>query len=345
MKRSGRFAVALTAVAACAYPRSRRTDARVVRDCAREAIDAEGPRALAREALSLVAAGLRVRFGAAAVELGRAPWRAALAALTYPLAVALLLVWTFGFVPRYDHWPLGEGWALLLGGSLVAVFGAALRSRWLTVGGAAAVLVAAAAPYLGFGVVPPTLGTPSFYRGSAVDIGVSSLLPTLLLVAGGLALPRGGRPPAGRAVVRLVAGVVPAGVAAIALLPYATPVPSLIYWPMDHPLVRSTFVTFGAPYRWPWVTPSRYLIAILAIALAVAVVVTWWQARRRPERALATGLVLASIAYPVAWVITRTEAVGAPWWFLNPPYPQLLTLLPALLAFALIRRAGRKHAG
>ena len=67
--------------------------------------------------------------------------------------------------PRYDHWPLGEGWVMLLGGSLVAVVGAALRSRWLTAAGAGAVFVAAAAPYLGFGTEVALHDTPSFFAG------------------------------------------------------------------------------------------------------------------------------------------------------------------------------------
>ena len=70
---TGRFADALTAIAARAYPRARRTDARVVRDCAREAIAADGTRALARESASLVTGGLRARVRVASLELGRAP--------------------------------------------------------------------------------------------------------------------------------------------------------------------------------------------------------------------------------------------------------------------------------
>jgi hypothetical protein len=69
-------------------------------------------------------------------------------------------------------------------------------------------------------------------------------------------------------------------------------------------------------------------------------VVTWRQSRTHPERTLATGLVLASIAYPLTWVATRTEAFHAPYWMLNGPKPLLLTVLPALLALALMRRAG-----
>ena len=132
---SRRLTDALTGLAARTYPRSRRADAVAVRDCAREAIDASGARLLAREGSSLVFAGLRARGGVATRELVHAPWRAALSVLALPLATAILLVWTFGFVSRYDHWPLGEGWALLLGGSLLAVIGAALERRWLVVAG------------------------------------------------------------------------------------------------------------------------------------------------------------------------------------------------------------------
>lgn len=336
---TGRFADELTAIAARAYPRSRRTDARVVRDCAREAIAADGLRALVRELVSLLGAGLRARVGVAALELVRAPWRAALGALTLPLAAALLLVWTFGFVPRYDHWPLGEGWGLLLGGSLTAVLGAALRSRWLTAGGAAATFIAAAAPYLGFGTEMALSQTPSFFRGWSVDFGAASLLPTLLLVAGGLSLPGGPRPPLRLTLARLTAGLIPAAIAAVALLPYATPKPTLIYLhtgPDSDPITR-----VGPPYSMPWLPPSRGLLVILGIALALAVIVTWRRSRARRERALATGLVLASVAYPLTWVLTRTEALNAPYWLLNGPYPLLLAALPALLALTLMRRAGR----
>ncbi len=337
---TGRLADALTALAVRAYPRSRRSDARVVRDCARDAIAVEGARALARESGSLVTAGLRARVRAGALELGRAPWRAALGALTLPLATALLLVWTFGFVPRYDHWPLGEGWVLLLGGSLIAVVGAALRSRWLTAGGAAATFTAAAAPYFGFGTGTALAQTPSFFHGSGVDVGAATLLPTLLLVAGGLSLPRSLRPSVRLVLARLAVGLVPAAIAAVALVPYATPKPTIIYTYTGPG--NDLGISFGAPYFMPWLPPSRGLLVILGIALATAVVVTWWQSRARPERVLATGLVLASVAYPVTWVATRTDALHAPWWLLNPPYPQLLTALPALLALVLMRRAGRK---
>lgn len=340
---TGRFSDALTAIAAHAYPRSRATDARVVRDCAREAIAADGPRALARESASLFTAGLRARVGATGLELRHAPWRAALSALTLPLAAALLLMWTFGFVPRYDRWPLGEGWILLLGGSLIAVLGAALRSRWLTASGAAATFVAAVAPYLGFGTEMAPSGTASFFHGRGVDFGAASLLPTLLLIAGGLSLPRGPRQPLRLVLAGLAAGVVPAAIAAVALLPHATPKPSVVYT-YGPPVGSDPVMSFGPPYFMPWLPPSKHLITILAIALAVAIVVTWWQSSARPERALATGLVLASVAYPLTWVAIRTEALSVPYWLLNGSYPLLLTVVPALLALALVRRASRAHA-
>ena len=128
-----------------------------------------------------------------------------------PLAATLLCVWTFGFVPRYDRWPLGEGWAMLLGGSLVAVVGAALRSRWLTAAGAGAVLVAAAAPYRGFGTEVALNDTPSFFAGSGVDIGAASLLPTLLLVGAALTLPRGRERSVRVVLDRVVLGLRPDG--------------------------------------------------------------------------------------------------------------------------------------
>ena len=164
-------------------------------------------------------AGMRTRIGLAATEFRHAPWRDALSVLALPLAATLLLVWTFGFISRYDHWPLGEGWALLLGGSLLAVIGAALARRWLTVAGAIAVFVAAASPYVGFGTDVAIADTPSFFQGWSVDIGVASLLPTLLLVAAGLSLRRSPARPASAVHARLAAGLGPALLAAVYLFP------------------------------------------------------------------------------------------------------------------------------
>jgi hypothetical protein len=340
MKRR-RLSDAITALAARTFPRARRRDARAVRDCAREAIDAHGLRALPPESLSLALAGMRARRAVALIELRHAPWRAALRTLTLPLATALLLLWTFGFVPRYDHWPLGEGWALLLGGSLLAVLGAALQHRWLTAVGALAAFVAAAAPYVGLGTETAIADTPSFFHGWSVDLGAASLLPTLLLVAGALSLPRSPSRRLGRVVTRLALGVLPSAVAVLALLPEATPKPTYgmgYYGPHSEPVV---FV--GPPYPMPWLPPSQTLLRIFGIALLAGLVITWARRRSHPEGLLAIGLVLASIAYPLVWVAIRVEQVPTPYWAYNGGYPMLLAALPLLLALLLVRRAARTH--
>ena len=343
----------LTGVASLTFPKARRADGRVVRDCARDAVDGAGLRALPRECLSLAVAGLRRRPREAVLEIRSAPWREALSVLTLPLAATLLVVWIFGFVPRYDHWPLGEGWAMLLGGSLLAVVGAALRHRWLTAAGAAATLVAAMAPYLGYGTDVAIAHTPSFYRGWSVDIGAASLLPTLLLLAGALSLPTRPRPrpPVWAVMRRLAVGVVPAVVAVVYLLPAPGPKPTRIFvYDAVKPEVGRTVdvvgptVVVGPPYPMPWILPSRTLIAVLGIALAVAVIVTWRRNRTHPAHALAAGLVLASVAYPLIWVLIRTEPVPTPYWAYNGAYPLLLAVVPLLLALTLVLRAGRATA-
>jgi hypothetical protein len=303
---SRRLTDALTSLAAQTFPPSRRVDGRVVRDCARDAIDAAGLRAMARESLSVAGAGLRVRLGVNAREVRRAPWRPALGALTLPLAAALLCVWTFGFVPRYDHWPLGEGWVMLLGGSLVAVIGAAFAARWVVVLGAAAVFVAAGAPYVGYGTEEALSGTPSFFPASGVDLGAASLIPALLLAGAALSLPRRRERSLRTALDRLVLGLLPTAVALIHLLPREPPERTIGFVHNKLP-ERGRMVTgpdevvFGPPYPFPQLTESRVLLTALGVALLVAVVFSWRTARTRPEAALATALVLVSVAWPLAW--------------------------------------------
>jgi hypothetical protein len=346
-----RLSELLTGVASLTFPKARRADAHAVRDCARDAVHAEGLRRLPREALSLAAAGVRTRAGLAVSEMRHAPWRDALAVLALPLAATLLLVWTFGFIPRYDHWPLGEGWAMLLGGSLLAVVGAALQHRWLTALGAAATLVAAAAPYVGYGTEVAIAHTPSFYRGWSVDIGAASLLPTLLLVAGALSLPPRPRSSVRAVMGRLAVGLVPAVIAVVYLLPPPEPEPTrTLMYEAIKPAVGRTVevagptVVVGPPNPMPWIFPARTLVAGLGIALALAVVVTWRRARTHPSHALASGLVLTSVAYPLVWVALRTDGMPTPYWLYNGAYPLLLAAMPVLLALVLVRRAGRATA-
>jgi hypothetical protein len=334
----------VTGLASLTFPRTRRADGRVVRDCARDSVDGAGLWALPRECLSLAWAGLRTRPREAVFELRSAPWREALSVLTLPLAATILVVWIFGFIPRYDHWPLGEGWALLLGGSLLAVIGAALQHRWLTAIGGAAVFVAAAVPYVGYGSqVPGSSLTPSFFFAWSVDIGAASLLPTLLLVAAALSLPRRPRASVRTLMARLALGLAPAVVALVHLLPVPEPEPTRIYTATPGPGRGVTVIgpTFGPPNPYPWIPSSRPLIAALGIALAVAVVLTRIRARTHPHHVLATGLILTSVAYPVAWVTIRFDPVAAPYWLYNGAYPLLLAALPLLLALVLMRKAGR----
>ena len=333
-----RVSEVLTGAASLTFPRARHADARAVRDCAREAVDDAGLRALPRECLSLAMAGLRTRPGEAALDFRRAPWRAALSVLTLPLASTILLVWIFGFIPRYDHWPLGEGWAMLLGGSLLALIGAALRYRWLTAVGATATLVAAAAPYVGYGTDVAIADTPSFFRGWSLDIGAASLLPTLLLVAGGLSLPRRSERSARVVLARVSAGLVPAVIAVAHLWPGPSREPTRI-WVYGAPAGSPPKLVVGAPYEYPWIPASRPLITALGIALAVAVVFTWRRASAHPQRALASGLVLASVAYPLAWI--GFPSMSVPYWAYEAPYFWAAAALPLMLALTLVRRAGR----
>jgi hypothetical protein len=328
-----RVSDALTSFAAQTFPPSRRADGRVVRDCARDAIESEGLRAMAREPLSLAVAGLKVRLGVARAGVLSAPWRAALATLPLPLAATLLCVWTFGFVPRYDHWPLGAGWVMLLGGSLVAVIGAALRSRWLTAAGAGATFVAAAAPYLGFGTEKSLTGTPSFFAGSGVDIGAASLLPTLLLIAAALSLQPGFERSVRVVLDRLVLGLLPTAVALIHLLPREKP-ETQIGVSYEAPGMEPK-VFFGDPYPFPELTESRTLITALGIALLVAVVWSWREARTRPEAALGTALVLLAVAHPMAWLMHGY----AVWPHILVP----LTVATALVLRAAARLESRPH--
>jgi hypothetical protein len=327
----------LTALAARAFPPSRRSDGRVVRDCARDAVDASGLRVLPRELVALAVAGVRVRGRLAARDLWRAPWRSALAALTLPLAAALLCVWVFGFIQRYDHWPLGEGWAMLLGGSLAAVLGAVVRNRWLTAAGAAASFVAAASPHFGFGREVSLSGTPSFFETVNVDFGYASLLPVLLVVAGAFCLRRDLSPPTRSLAARLALGLLPAVVALVAVLPGPSPKPT---YGMEYlgPGVEPRLIV-GPPYPYPWVVESGALENILGIALAVALVVTWARVRGNPVAALASGLVLASVAYPLAWVAIRHLPV--PYWFYDARFVGLLAGLTLLVALMLMRRGAR----
>jgi hypothetical protein len=220
------------------------------------------------------------------------------------------------------------------------VVGAALERGRLAAAGALAVFVAAASPYLGFGTEVAIADTPTFFHGWGVDIGAASLLPTLLLVAAGLSLPRGR--PLSAGVTRLAAGLAPAVIAAVYLFPGPSREPTVMM--TLHSPDAPPRVELGPPYPMPWIPESRPLLRILGLALAVAVVLTWRTTRTRPAWALASGLVLASVAYPLVWTTLHAGSLPAPYWLYNGAYPLLLAALPFLLALTLMRRAGRASA-
>ncbi|HEY1277012.1 MAG TPA: hypothetical protein VGF25_19050 [Thermoleophilaceae bacterium] len=330
---------AVTASAARLFPRSRRHDAHVVRDVARESIEAAGLRRLPREAVSMATAGLRARLRIASAELGGAPWGAALRALTLPLASALVVVWLFGFVPRYDHWPLGEGWALLLGGSLLAVAGAAFGSRWPVALGAAAGLAAAVAPFLGKGTEAALADTPSFFQGDGVDIAAASLAPTALLLVAAFALPAWPRRPLAAGLRRLALALGPAALALAVLLPAPEPEPTRVVTIRGSGL--EPLVSAGPPYPFPWIAESRPLLAALGLALLASVVIAAPRARTRPAAALATGMVLATVAYPLAWAALNNTDRAPYWAHQSLGVTLVLSVPPLLLALALMRRSGR----
>lgn len=329
---------ALTGAAAGCYPKGRRADALVVRDCARDAVDAGGSWALAREPLSLAAAGLRARTAAGGRELASAPWRSALELLTLPLAAALLTLWVFGFVPRYDHWPLGEGWALLLGGSLAAVVGAALGLRLVLLAGSLATLVAAIAPHFGYGTEFAFADTPSFFDAGRVDLAAASVLPNLLLIAAALSMSGGVRRPPLVAAGRVALGILPAALALVVLLPAPELIPASEV-PPAREVAPGVFMQEQFNYPAPWVFEAPTFMRAFGIALALAVVISWRRVGRQPAAALATGLVVASVGYPLMWVLMQREAT--PYWAYTVPYRVALTALPVVLAVALMRRAGR----
>jgi cytochrome bd-type quinol oxidase subunit 2 len=198
--------------------------------------------------------------------------------------------------------------------------------------------VAAGAPYVGYGTEKALSGTPSFFQASGVDLGAASLIPTLLLAVAALSLPRTPERSLRTVLDRLVLGLLPTAVALVHLLPREKPQPSIWFVYNEPPERGRTFkpepdeVVFREPYPFPELTASGVLLTALGVALLVAVVFSWRTARTRPEAALATALVLVSVAWPLAW---RMHGYAV--------WPHIVVPLGAALALTLrAAHAGRR---
>jgi hypothetical protein len=103
---------------------------------------------------------------------------------------------------------------------------------------------------------------------------------------------------------RLVLGLLPTAVTLIHLLPRDPPQRTIGFAYNDPPeagRLPDPDAMFSPPYPFPQLTESKALLTALGVGLLVAVVFSWRAARARPEAALATALVLVSVAWPLAW--------------------------------------------
>jgi small subunit ribosomal protein S2 len=152
-------------------------------------------------------------------------------------------------------------------------------------------------------------GLAAGQAASGVDLGAASLIPALLLAGAALSLPRRPERSLRTVLERLVLSLLPTAVALIHLLPRQAPDPSVGFVYNTLPERGRTLdpqpdrVVFGDPYPFPELTASRPLLTALGVALLVAVIFSWRAARARPEAALATALVLVSVAWPLAWTM------------------------------------------
>ncbi len=204
-----------------------------------------------------------------------APWRAALARLALPLAAVSLAVWAAG-VGSVDPVPLGKWWTLLLGGSLLAVIGAALRWRMVaSVGAIGALIALSTAGYEGY-FQPIAAGSAHFrayFAGTQTDLDSVMLPAAVMLVLASLALPR--RPtPCARALVTLSGAALPA----------------VGLW---------LFAVFAGPS-----STDVGSVLVAAVFIFAALVVIWCAVRRRHDPVGATlGAIVLAVAAPAGVVL------------------------------------------
>ena len=130
------------------------------------------------EAAGLIRGGLADRLRIRWRGLVRAPWRPALRRLALPLAAIHLAVWATGIAGIFDPLPLGKWWTLVLGGSALALVGAALRWRAVAMIGSLGVLAALALN----GTDASGAHFSSYIGSSGVDLDSAMFPAGLLLV-------------------------------------------------------------------------------------------------------------------------------------------------------------------
>lgn len=188
-------------------PEGRKRDGEVLLSLAREL--SGGGSSSWREAAGLLRAGMAQRARIRWRGLVRAPWTEALRSLALPLAAVHLAVWSAGIAGH--PLPLGWWWTLVLGGSALALIGAALRWRAIATAGAVGVFVALA--HHGLGAYLEAVNFQTHYASSlggiALDLDSAMFPAGLVLVLASLALPS--RPVVSiRALFTLVALALPA---------------------------------------------------------------------------------------------------------------------------------------
>lgn len=230
------------------------------------------------EAGGLVRGGVAERLRLRWRGLVRAPWRDALRRLALPLAAIQLAVWATGIAGVFDPLPLGKWWTLVLGGSVLALIGSALRWRAVATVGALGVLAALAAR----GLIEYVDGAPATGAHFSSDIGSTSVDLDSAMFPAAL-------------VLMLASGVLPrrseVSTTAFARLLVAA-LPAVGLWLVARPGGLTTSPEPGA------------LLTIALLALAVAAV-GWYTARRRrdPAAGVLGAAILAAAAPEGLWLL------------------------------------------
>lgn len=269
-----------------------------------------------REAAGLIRGGLVERLRLRWRGLVRAPWRPALRRLALPLAAIHLAVWATGIAGVFDPLPLGKWWTLVLGGSVLALIGAALRWRAVAAVGALGVFAALAAQGSA-NYLSPTGGLTHFSSGigsTALDLDAAMFPAALVLVAASVALPA--RPELSTAaLVRLLSAALPA----VGLWLVARPGEPGLPEP-------------GIP------EPGGLLVAALLALAAVAVAWCAYRRRRDPAAGVLGAAILAAAAPEAVWLLP------SPWGFWDDASLALLATGGMIAAAACFALVGSSHA-